>query len=160
MTSLKKVLIIGTVVIAMGATSLTAFATSTYKTPAEVVSDITGRTVESVTTERVENNKTYGAIAKEANKLDEFKKATLEMKKAILAQQVADGIITQEKADEVIKALEENQELCDGTGTAKIGKNCDVKFRFNGMGKGNGNGLRNGNGQGRGNGTCNGGCGN
>lgn len=160
MNNLKKIITIGTVVLTLGATTITAFAVSNYKTPADAVADLTGKTVESVIAEKAKTNKTYGTMAKEADKLDEFKEAVLEMKKAILTQQVAAGIITQEKADEVIKALEDNQELCVGTSTAKIAKNNDIKFRFNGMGNGKGNGLRNGNGQGRGNVFCNGSCGN
>ena len=65
----------------MGA-SLTAFA-SEIKSPADIASALTGKTVTQVTQERVAG-KTYGTIAKDAGKLDAFKKEMLDQKKAIL----------------------------------------------------------------------------
>ncbi len=151
MKNLKKILTIGLMVLTISAVSITAFAASKYNTPAEAVAGITGRTVESVTEERVESGKTYGSIAFEADKLDEFKAEMLQMKKDNLAAQVAAGKITQEKADEIIAALEKNMENCDGTGSGKIGRNMGAKFGSKGEGQGNG-GANRGNGMGRGQG--------
>jgi len=134
MTNMKKVIITGAVVFMIGATSITAFAASTYKTPAEAAAGVTGKTVEEVTTQRQESGNTYGEIANEAGKLEEFKNEMLEMKKDALAQKVANGTITQEKADEIYKALEENSANCDGTGSARIGQKYGA-----GLGMGNGN---------------------
>ena len=157
MKKLGKIFAVSAIVLAIGASSASVFAASIYKTPAEAVAGITGRTVASVTTERVETGKTYGTIASEAGKLDAYKVEILEMKKDLLKAQVAAGTITQAKADEIIKALEDNQAICDGTGTAKIGKSLGAKFGSNGAGRGQG-GAGRGQGGGRGMGLQNGTC--
>lgn len=136
MKNFRKVFTIGAIVLAMGVTSVAGFAASIYKTPAEAVAGLTERTVESVMAERQETNKTYGAIADEAGKLDEFKKESIEMKKDNLEAQVKAGRITQEKADTIIKAIEENQVNCDGTGSEKIGQRENAQFGSNGLGQG------------------------
>lgn len=136
MKKFRKVFTIGAIVLAMGVTSVAGFAVSLYKTPAEAVAGLTERTVESVILERQETNKTYGTIADEAGKLDEFKKESIEMKKDNLNAQVKAGTITQEKADTIIKAIEENQVNCDGTGSEKIGQKEGAKFGSNGLGQG------------------------
>lgn len=145
MINLKKTMALGTIIFAIGTTSVTAFAASNYKTPADAVAGLTGKTVESVTAEKLETGKTYGTIAKEAGKLEEFKAEKLEMKKDKLNAQVAAGTITQDKADEIIAAIIEKQTTCDGTGTSKIGKG-----KCKGMGAGSnkaaGNGAHKGNG--------------
>lgn len=138
MKSWKKTTVIGLIILAISTSVVTAFAASQYSTPAEALAGITGRTVESVTDERTETGKTYGAIASEADKLDEFKAEMLQMKKDILSAQVASGTIKQEKADTIIAALEENQAKCDGTGSARIGKAMGAMFGANGTGAGNG----------------------
>lgn len=151
MTSMKKILFTTAVLVAIGATSITAFAASVYNTPAEAVAGLTGKTVAQVTEERKTTGKTYGTIAKDAGKLDAFKKANLQIKKDILAARVAAGTLTQAKADEIIKALEANQATCDGSGSAKIGKSMGAGF-----GRGQGGG---GQGRGQGGGQGGGGCG-
>ncbi|MBU3106278.1 hypothetical protein [Clostridium gasigenes] len=143
MTNFKKAIALGTILFTIGTTSVTAFAASNYKTPAEAVAGITGKTVESVTAEKSETGKNYGAIAKEAGKLEEFKAEKLEMKKDKLNAQVAAGTITQDKADEIIAAIIEKQATCDGTGTSKIGKGMGAGFGSNGKA---GNGEHKGNG--------------
>lgn len=105
MKKLKRIATIGFMVLTISAISVTAFAASKYNTPAEAVAGLTGRTVESVTEERAESDKTYGSIASEADKLDEFKAEMLQMKKDNLAAQVAAGNITQERADEIIATI-------------------------------------------------------
>ena len=132
MKSKKNIITITAASLIVLATSVTAFATTAYTTPADVLAEITGSTVESVIAQKAETGKTYGSIATEAGKLDEFKIASLEAKKERLYAQVADGTITQEKADEIIKAIEENQANCDGTQSQAIGKNAYAKFGSNG----------------------------
>lgn len=139
MKNLKKVITVGTLVLAIGVTSATGFAASAYNTPAETVAGLTGQTVENVVAQRQETNKTYGAIAAEAGKLEEFKKENFEMKKDSLNAQVKEGRITQEKADGIIKAIEENQVNCDGTGSKGIGQREGARFASNGLGQGLGN---------------------
>jgi len=156
MTKLRKFATLGTMALIIGATSLVALAASAYNTPAEAVAGLTGKSVESIIAEKAETGKTYGTIAKEAGKLEEFKAENLEMKKDILSQKVAAGTMTQEKADEIIAALQENQANCDGTGSAKIGKGQGAGFgKMSGQGKGQGQGQG---GAGRGQGMRNGSC--
>ncbi|MBK5241236.1 hypothetical protein [Clostridium sp.] len=118
------------------------FAAVAAKTPAEVAAGLTGKTVEEVTTERTAG-KTYGTIASEAGKLEEFKAESLLQKKQVLDQRVKDGNLTQEAADEIYNSIVTNQETCDGTGSAGIGKMNGAGFgqgRGQGMGKGSGQG--------------------
>lgn len=161
MKLMKKLTVTGLMVMAISTTGVTAFAASQYSTPAEMLAGLTGRTIESVLDERAESNKTYGTIAREAGLLEEFKSEVLEMKKDILSEQVAAGTITQEKADAIITALEDNQANCDGEGNEKICKSLGAQFGEKGKGKGlglgNGTGTRNGQG-GRGMGLRDGSC--
>ena len=139
MKNFRKVSVIAAIVLVIGATSVTGFAASTYQTPAEAVAGLTGKTVENVIAERQETNKTYGKIAADAGKLNEFKIEKLEMKKDNLNAQVTAGNITQEKADTIVKAIEEQQMNCDGICSEKIGQKEGARFGSNGLGKG---GLR------------------
>lgn len=125
----------------------TAFAAVTGQTPAEIAARVTGQTVEQVTAVRA-TGVTYGTIAKEAGKLAEFKTETLEQKKTILEQRVAEGNLTQEQADAIYKAIVTNQLTCDGTGSAALGKSMGAGFgQGQGMGLGKGRGMGQGSGQ-------------
>lgn len=149
MKNLKKSVIALAVVTVFAAASITSFAASAYNSPAEAAADLTGKTTEQVAEER-SAGKTYGTIANEAGKLEEFKASMLETKKDIINRRVAEGTMTQEQADEAIAAIEERQAICDGTGNA--GENCGLGL---GLGRGQGQGM----GRGRGNsGMRNGGC--
>ncbi len=155
----KKITTTGFMVMAISATGVTAFAASQYNTPAELAAGITGRTVESVVAEKIETGRTYGKIAFDAGKLDEFKTEALEIKKDQLASQVTSGTMTQERADTIITALEKNQANCDGTGNAGIGKSLGARFGANGAGMGTGRGSttergRGGQGMGLRDGSC------
>jgi len=136
----RKILTACITVTAIAVTSVTAFAASAYSTPAEAVAGITGRTEESIVSERQESGKTYGAIASEAGKLEEFQAAMLELRKENLAAQVTAGTMTQERADEILKSIEDNQAVCDGTGTARIGQATGARFGSSGAGQGLGRG--------------------
>jgi len=154
MKNLKKIIAAVTVVGILGATGA-AYA-ATVKTPAEIASELTGKTVEDLYKERA-SGKTYGTIAKDAGKLEEFKAQMLEQKKAILDQRVKDGKLTQEQADEIYNAIKNNQTNCDGTGSAAIGRKYGAGFgqgsgMGNGLGAGRGAGMRNGGGMGAGRG--------
>ena len=142
MKNIKTYIVAATIVGLLGVTG-TAFAAANG-TPADIVAGLTGQTVDTVNAERV-TGKTFGTIADEAGKLDEFKVQILEQKQAILNQRVAEGTLTQEKANEISESIATNQATCDGTGTAKIGKSMGAGFG-QGQGMGNGTGLRNGGG--------------
>jgi hypothetical protein len=150
MNKLKKIALIGAVVLVVSATSITALAASSYNNPAEIVAGLTGKSVESVTAEKTETDVTYGALAGEYGVLDQFKSQMLEQKKAYLAERVAAGTMTQERADAIIAAMEANQANCDGTciGGAGYGMGngaCDGNCDGIGVGAGGSNGGMNGN---------------
>jgi len=161
MKNIKKLFAIITAVGVIG-TAGAAFAAS-VKTPADIAAELTGRTVEQVYEEKADG-KTFGAIASDAGKLEEFKQQMLENKKSILDQRVEEGLLTQEEADEIYNNLKENIAACDGSGAARIGKANGVGFGSRqgmGMGKNqcagkNGAGMRNGRGNGYGCGMGNG----
>jgi len=153
MTKLKTFTALGAIVLAVSAISFTAFAASTYNTPAQAVAGLTGKTEESVIAQKAETGETYGTIASEAGKLEEFKNEMLEIKKDTLAERVAAGTMTQAQADEVLANLTENQATCDGTGSERIGQKSGAGFgMMNGQGQGGGMGQ--GRGQGNGSGAC------
>lgn len=140
MTRFKKLAVIGTALLAIGATSMTAFAASVL-TPAEIVAGLTGKTVEEVSSEKTETGKTYGTIANDAGKLQEFKDEMLESKKAILDERVKEGLMTQEQANEILAAIETNQANCTGTGNGGIGRQFGAGFgKMMGQGQGRGQG--------------------
>ncbi len=142
MKNAKKALIGLIIGIIIASLSITALAASAYSTPAEVISELTGRTTDEVIAEKMESQKTYGAIADEAGKLDEFREEMLELKKNNLADQVESGKITQEKADDILKSIEDKRATCDGTGSGKVGQSMKAKFGSNGSGEGFGGANR------------------
>lgn len=148
---IKKLVLTGAMILTVGATTVTAFAAAPFGTPAEALAELTGRTVEDVSAERSESGKTYGTLANEAGKLDEFKTEMLRIKKDMLADRVEAGLITQERADEIIAAMEQNQTLCDGSGACGARQGTGAGFGgMHGYGKGTGAGFggMQGNGQG------------
>lgn len=154
MKGIKKWVAALTVAAVLGAGGA-AYAASAL-TPAEIAANLTGKSVTELQQQR-QAGKTYGAIASEAGKLDEFKTQMIEQKKLILDERVAAGKLTQEQADTIYKNLQDNQANCDGSGNgnARIGQKGGAGF---GQGQGSGMRLGNGtgNGQGLGNGTGNG----
>lgn len=161
MKTIKKVIVAGALTVAIAAMSVTVYAAANYATPAEAVAGLTGRTVDSVVAERQETGKTYGQIASEAGKLDEFKAETLEMKRDYLNELVAAGKMTQEEADAILAEIEANQAICDGTGNG-IGAGAGMRIGSRGAGQGNG-GTGRGMGRGAGAGcggqrSCDGSC--
>lgn len=148
MKHVKKVVVLATVIGILGLSGIVYAAEVT--TPADIAAALTGKTLTEVTQERAEG-KTYGTIANEAGKLDEFKAQILEQKKVTLAQRVKDGTLTQEQADQLLTRIQSNQATCDGTGTAGMGQMAGAGF-----GNGSGRGQGSGQGLGNGSGTCGG----
>lgn len=140
MKNFKKLIAAATIAGVLGVTGA-AYAVGAT-TPAGIVSTLTGKSLEQVTAERAAG-KTYGTIASEAGKLDEFKAETLELRKGNLDQSVKDGNLTQAQADAAYNTMKANQAICDGTGSARMGLG-------NGTGQGMGMGAGRGNGGGRG----------
>lgn len=145
MRNLKKILAIVTVVSILGASGVVYAATS--QTPAEIVAELTGKTVEDLYKERA-TGKSFGAIAEESGQLEAFKQLMLAQKKEVLDERVKAGTLTQEQADEIYKTLETNMLNCDGTGNTRNGNGCNKGLKGMGFGQGSGAGMRNGNGMG------------
>jgi hypothetical protein len=154
MKKIKTIMAATLSVLVVGAAGM-AYAAD-IKTPAELAAALTGKSVTDVYKERA-TGKTYGTIANEAGKLDEFKAEVLKQKKVVLDERVKKGEITQKQADEIYNAIKNNQANCDGTGTARIGRQNGMGFGQQGAGCGIGQGTGRGS---RGTGGCNGGgCG-
>ena len=137
-------------IVGMIATAGIAYA-ATSKTPAEIAAGLTGKTVEALNQERAAG-KTYGAIAAEAGKLDDFQALMLEQKKAILDQRVKDGSLTQAEADAIYNNMKNNMANCDGSGLSGKGNGQGCSLGIGGgcgMGAGQGNGQGNGRRSGR-----------
>lgn len=130
-----------------GVVSTTALAYAATR-PVDIVSKLTGKTVDALYQERAQG-KTYGTIAKEAGKLDEFKDEMLKSKKEILDERVKEGRLTQAQADEIYNSIKNNVANCDGTGSQRLGQKYGVGFG-NGQGRGQGNGAGLGQGMRRG----------
>lgn len=154
MKNMKKI-IAGVVVAGLLGTAGVAYAAEA-KTPAEIVSNLTGETVDRVVSQKSAGT-TYGAQVQEAGKFEEFKAAMLEQRKAMLDELVKEGKLTQAEADERLKAMEENMANCDGTGSDRGTSRCGTGLgQGNGQKGGRGFGMRNGSGLGRGMGrNCN-----
>lgn len=157
MNNMKKMIAVIAVAGVLG-TAGAAYAAA-VKTPADIAAALTGKTIEAVNEERA-GGKTYGTIANDAGKLDEFKAQMLEQKKAILDQKVKDGDLTQAQADEIYNNIKERQATCDGTGSAMNGrKNGTGIGQASGTGRGRGLGRSAGAGLGTGLGMGSGICG-
>jgi len=115
-------------------TSGTALALD-FKSPAQIVSELTGKTVDQVTEERVAG-KGYGAIAKDAGQLEAFQNQVLEQKKAILDQRVQSGTMIQEEADQIYTTIQTRQASCDGTGQGNMRRNQGFGLGYGIKGKG------------------------
>lgn len=137
----KSVIAISVLVVAMMSLASVTFAASVIKSPAEIVSGLTGKTVDEVTAARQEGA-TYGAQANTAGQLEEFQQQRLDAYKASLDEAVANQKMTQAQADTLFANMTLRMEACDGTG---IGAGLGT-----GMGMGRGTGICNGTGAGTG----------
>jgi len=142
MKKIRNIVAASALTLAMGVTSLTVFAAAKYDSPQEALAGITGKTIEEITEERFDEDKTYGEIAAEAGKLDEYKEELFEQKKEIIEERVAEGSLSRENADEILDRIEDNQATCFGDGERGSGMMGGFGFRFgNGSGGGRGNGF-------------------
>lgn len=137
MKHVKKAVTLVAVVALLGATSAVTFAATPATSMADILANLTGKTAAEVQAEKVETGKTYGTMALEADKLAEFKAESVALKKAMLADKVAAGTMTQEKADQISAAIDERVATCDGTATGNDGTRLGAGF---GMGQGQGMG--------------------
>ena len=161
----KLFIVLSVVTILVIGLSTAAFAATDYKTPAEIVAGLTGKTVDEVAADR-QDGTSYGAQAQAADKLDEFQTERLALCEQNLEQLVLDEKLTQAEADKLLENMELCMESCDGTGTG-VGQGerngtgtglCDGT----GVGQNSESGTGRGMGMGRGTGNVNGtglGCG-
>lgn len=136
MKKLLTITLIGVLALSMGAI---AFADG-FDNPAEVYSNLTEKTLDEAYELR-SDGKTYGELAKEAGKLDEFRKANLENKISIINERVDEGLLTQKEADEIIETMKDMD--CTTLGENRFNQKYNLGF-----GQGNGQGFKRGNGQG------------
>ena len=150
---MKKSVVMLAVAVMMLGTMGVAFADASWG-PAAIYAELTQITEEEAYALKVEKDMTFGELAQEEGVYDEFKAAALAGKEEMLDQLVKDGKITQEKADEVLEAME----ACDGDSQGLLkGTGLFGQRNGNGRGAGNGqgNGARVGNGEGFGGGAQN-----
>jgi len=140
----KTLVLIGTAALSVVLTTA-AFAAN-YANPGEIVSALTGKTQVEITTERSQG-KTYGQIAQENGKLEQFQNEMLEYKKSLIDERVKAGVISEENGQALKKAIEERMAACTGTPGANQ-ERLAQKFG-GGMGFGKGQGMGFGKGMGR-----------
>jgi len=142
---MKKLFVVIAVVVVMSIGATVALAATPAKAPAEIVSDLTGKTVDQVTEAR-EDGKTYGAQAAEADKLQEFKNERLAQYEIALDEAVQENRITQAEADELYETMGSRMDSCTGNGDG-AGSNggCGLGGMMRGSNRGNGLGRMSGN---------------
>jgi len=108
---MKKPLIFITtmVIFTTGVISVNALTTSKD----EILSKLTGEKIEKIA-ELKKEYKTYGDIASEYGKRDEFRKENLELKKEIIEEKVKGGDLSREEANSIITKIESRMKNCDG----------------------------------------------
>ena len=179
----KILLLSAAVLLVCGAFAIPAFAGATYQTPAQAAAGVTGMSLEDVQQERAETGKTYGEIAAENDRLDEFREAKLSMQEESVSSSsstvssigngngVCDGSCIgagNGNGNGVCDGSCNSTGICDGTctGTGNGSDNGVCNGSCNGTGicdgtctgagNGNGNGVCDGTGSGYGNGMCDG----
>lgn len=112
MKKIKKTVLTASLLV--GVLAFSGLAYADVMTPVQKLSELTGKSVETLYAEKGEG--TFGALASEAGYLEEFQAGMIENKKEVIAKRVEEGRLTQEQADAIIEAMVEHQALCDGTG--------------------------------------------
>ncbi|HAE61242.1 MAG TPA: hypothetical protein DCG38_02745 [Eubacteriaceae bacterium] len=132
----KKFILAGAILAVVGGSGAAYAATAA--SPAEILSDLTGKSTETLYEQRDEGT-TFGALAIEEGVQEQFKERMLENKKEILQERVEEERLTQEEADAIYERMEQNQENCDGTAQGA----CVGEARGLGFGRGSrgGNGF-------------------
>lgn len=130
---MKKKKIFITSLVTLGALGIGAISVSAYmcnsQDKAEILSELTGKSTNEITEERVNEDKTYGTIALENGVLEEFKEKNLEQMKTNLSQK--------EEADTIISNREKPKQNCDGIGLGFKECNFQTNKEMNCNGSGN-----------------------
>ena len=144
----KAALITAISVISIGS-AVTASAAE-HRTPADIVASLTGKAVANVIQERSETGKTFGMLAAEAGKLEEFKSEMLTAKEEVCdgtGNGAGLGCVYGNGAGNGPGCVYGNGPGCGYGNGAGNGPGCGYG---NGAGRGNGNGWGRGQGAGRG----------
>ncbi len=129
----KKVGIFAVIlVLFIGTVSFALESNYRYRTNVEILSEMTGKTVEEIREECVTTGKNIWALAKEDGILEEFKEEIFETKKIAIENRVKSGALSEEDGSRIIENFRSKQKNCTGLG-----------------GNGSGMGARNGNGNGQ-----------
>ncbi|NLB44752.1 MAG: hypothetical protein GX821_06260 [Clostridiaceae bacterium] len=139
MTAIVTVLVLGLATV--------SFAATEWKTPAEILAGLTGKSVEAVQEARQEGQ-SYGAQAAAADKLEAFRDERLAQVENRLKDAVEDGQLTEEEAAQRLETMQERAETCDGSGLGQA----EGGLRIGGQGNGR-RGEQAGDGLGQGNGN-------
>lgn len=84
---------------------------------AEIVANLTGKTVEEVVKEKYNTNTSYGVLAESYGVYEEFQKECLDLNKNILNERVEKGEINQQEAEKIYENMKANQIFCNGNMT-------------------------------------------
>ena len=76
---------------------------------AEILASLTGRDANSIREEAKTNHKPIAEMAKEAGVYDQFQAKRLDLAKEHLNKAVTDGKLSQEKADQILKNIQEGK---------------------------------------------------
>lgn len=139
----KSVVFIAVAVMLLGTMSV-AFADASWG-PAKIYGEMKDMTEQEAYEYRQAQNKRFGELAQvEGDEFYvEFSEKVLEAKKAMLGEMVKLGKLTQERADDIIEALN----ACDGT-QMRVMQGTGLFGNMNGEGFGGGFGAQKGQGQG------------
>lgn len=134
----KKLVLLMAVVMILGSMSV-AFADSSFN-PASIFAKFKGIDEEEAFQMRRDAGMSFGELAQDEEFYGEFRQELQESKKSRLNELVKDGVITQERADEILASFEN----CDGTREfmhENRGMFRNKDNRENNKGFGNGNGF-------------------
>ena len=154
MTAIVTVLVLGLATV--------SFAATDWKTPAEVLAGLTGKSVETVQEAR-QAGQSYGAQAAELDKLEAFREERLAQMETRLQEAVEDGQLTAEEAKQRLETMQERAETCDGSGLGQAEGGLRICGQENGrrgaqagegQGQGQAKGTRGNRGTRQMNGTC------
>lgn len=112
--NIKNTVIAGVLALGVGVTSLTVFAATKYDSPREALSAITGKSMEEIHQLRYEEGLSDVELFETDEQYEEFKNEVLELRKERIQNRVEDGRLSQERANEMINEMEENEDLYYG----------------------------------------------
>ena len=135
----KTVLVLAVAVMVLGTMSVAFAAADVDWSPAKFFAQQKGITEEAAYQLRREEGKSFGELAQDQGVFEGFREQALEQRKLMLAEMVKEEVITQEKADEVLTAIED----CDGTmEQQRLLQETGLFGQGGGFGQGAGNGLK------------------